>query len=1025
MDHMIGVAPALESPITLQRRLAVLSQDVAPDSTTSCDDECFGNDAEEQESTMFLPATDDPEHHRPSLESTASQRRAQMELYDYAQRRLSRRSIVDLRGQRQPAILPGDTDGDFLTVPGAEETTEVQFHDTGYGSIEFEENSSLLSDVDGRLEVISHKPAPRRREWQDSFSAAVGQVPAVTVVALLWLMMALPFGVAYFPIGWSSDDATIVDDVDGMKGAIHGPFPLPGKEALGIRMCLLATIIGQIVMTYTSRFTNPIAFQLLENVPFYHSLANIVIQDLGYGIEALSNLFFLFGLSSLLVGSMFYLLGRFKLGRVVYFFPSHVLVGCIGGIGIFICVTAVSVTNNEDMTFDMQGLQSFLNNLHLFGIVIGLELFLRLLMWLLQDKKGKPRFPLLAPVYFCLIVPTFYLALSAIGIDVATAKEIGLFFPSPADNNCIATDKDCAGSSFLDSVFDGHVLDVFRVLDLRLIAWSTVLRSLGTIAAMASFSLIHVPINIPAFAVSSNVDADMNAELLAHGYANFASGLVGGLQTIMTYSFSVLYMRSGGGGRLSLLAVTAVGVGLFVFGPQVATYIPRCMAGTMLLHIGVDLTLEGIVDSWGSYDVLEYSGILLIAFVMTVFGMTAALVAGIIAALSTYAVQSITNLNPVFRILSASTLRSSAWNRQHAANDLLASPTTGRARVLIAQLQGHLFFGNVATLTDTIKHELNSRKGGDDEPIVVIVDFTLVVGMDSSAAHAVAKLKGIMHQVFNVEVTIFVSGCHRESFPCDYALADALSAEIESTVVDFSDAVAASDDTSKPHHGAISFTPGSKSMEASQQLRSYPKNRVCSSLDQALEFAEDVLIARVDPLLLKRNKLVRAVELSETDASRDDELIVASLALENLAAASPIPPNEVRKAVEAILALCVREEFTEQEIIWTQGSFSDSMKILVNGTLLANLEGTDVTERIAAGSTIGELGLVQGSRRLSTVRCISRRAIAYSLGKSSWDSLVQHNPSAARVVDQIVICYLLQRVQHVSNRIFETRCLPI
>lgn len=72
---------------------------------------------------------------------------------------------------------------------------------------------------------------------------------------------------------------------------------------------------------------------MVENVPFFHSLAFNVISVQGYGLEALSTLFFLFGLSSVLVGLSFYTLGKLELGRVVYFFPNHVLVGCIGGIG--------------------------------------------------------------------------------------------------------------------------------------------------------------------------------------------------------------------------------------------------------------------------------------------------------------------------------------------------------------------------------------------------------------------------------------------------------------------------------------------------------------------------------------------------------------------------------------------------------------------------------------------------------------------------------------------------------------------
>ena len=54
---------------------------------------------------------------------------------------------------------------------------------------------------------------------------------------------------------------------------------------------------------------------------------------MGYGLDALSNIFFLFGLSTLLVGISFYSLGKLDMGRIVYFFPSHVLIGCIGGIG--------------------------------------------------------------------------------------------------------------------------------------------------------------------------------------------------------------------------------------------------------------------------------------------------------------------------------------------------------------------------------------------------------------------------------------------------------------------------------------------------------------------------------------------------------------------------------------------------------------------------------------------------------------------------------------------------------------------
>lgn len=61
-------------------------------------------------------------------------------------------------------------------------------------------------------------------------------------------------------------------------------------------------------------------------------------------------------------------------------------------------------------------------------------------------------------------------------------------------------------------------------------------------------------------------------------------------------------------------------------------------------------------------------------------------------------------------------------------------------------------------LTDPVKKLLSERKGTDLEPLIVILDFTLVVGLDSSAAHAVAKMNSQMHNRFKVAATVFVAG---------------------------------------------------------------------------------------------------------------------------------------------------------------------------------------------------------------------------------------------------------------------------
>ena len=165
--------------------------------------------------------------------------------------------------------------------------------------------------------ACDHKPKPT-----SILAKVASQIPAVAIVSLLNFMMGIPFGASYFPVEWANS---------GSEHGVHikGEFPLPGKEALGLRMFLFSSIMAQLTYTFASKFTNGVGLQMVENVPFCLELARIVIREQGYGMDALSTLFFLFGISSVIVGGTFYMLGKFSLGRIVYFFPSHVLVSIL------------------------------------------------------------------------------------------------------------------------------------------------------------------------------------------------------------------------------------------------------------------------------------------------------------------------------------------------------------------------------------------------------------------------------------------------------------------------------------------------------------------------------------------------------------------------------------------------------------------------------------------------------------------------------------------------------------------------
>jgi SulP family sulfate permease len=724
----------------------------------------------------------------------------------------------------------------------------------------------------------------------------------------------------------------------------------------------------------------------------------------------------MFGLASIIVGIVFYSLGKFRLGRIIYFFPSHVLLGCIGGIGLFIAKTGIEVTIAEGFSIEAAGEKWIL-----LSMVIIFEVILRMLQKATEDKEGKSKYTLLAPIYFCLITPIFYLILATLQVSIQDAEDAGFFFPS--------LDSDDSESSSIDRMGHVHFWDMFTIIEFSTVSWTAIYHCIPTLVALTMFSLIHVPINIPAFAQSAQQEADMNRELVAHGYSNIIAGMFGGLQNYMAYTQSILYHKSGGTGRESGIAVAIVTSLTFFVGPAIGSYIPRCMAGTLLLHVGIDLFLEGVYDSYGGFDNLEYSGIWLIVVIMTLYGMEAAMIAGIIAAVSTYAVQSVAYLSPIRGHMPATTLRSSQMNRNPAAQNILNSDQ-GRSRILVIQLQGHLFFGNMAHFTENMHQLLQEKTGvtGCSEsdslaPFIIIVDFSLVLSIDSSAAQAIAKLKQSLLSKHCIELCVFVTGSV-EGFPTEFDLSDKLSDGSSNLPTIQEEGVHSDHVTEETALLMINY----KSVGDSKAKVAYSGSHVCDSLDLALIFAENALISRNDPSLLYEDDVFENLDghltpklVSQTARMPlEAERALAISLLQNLCHVVQEGDSEI------LFSLFEREVYKRKDLIWKQHSVSDSAKLLVFGTLIAELENeAGTTETVSKGNLVGEVGLVRGEARMSSLKCLSETAIVYSLSRESYESLVRKEPRIARYIDQICIKYLYHRVQHVSNRIFETRCLPI
>jgi CRP-like cAMP-binding protein len=89
-------------------------------------------------------------------------------------------------------------------------------------------------------------------------------------------------------------------------------------------------------------------------------------------------------------------------------------------------------------------------------------------------------------------------------------------------------------------------------------------------------------------------------------------------------------------------------------------------------------------------------------------------------------------------------------------------------------------------------------------------------------------------------------------------------------------------------------------------------------------------------------------------------------------------PGENRQVIEQFFSYFSREVYNKGDVLWRQGTKSESAKLLVCGDLISKLENeADTTESISIGSVIGESGLVQGLNRNSTVSVLVDNTVVY------------------------------------------------
>ncbi|GAA5977360.1 hypothetical protein JCM5350_002440 [Sporobolomyces pararoseus] len=777
----------------------------------------------------------------------------------------------------------------------------------------------------------------RKEDLIDVGKSAVSSIPAVILGNLMNILDGVSYGLITFPTNLA---------------------PFANFGGIGISMFFVSTIVAQMVFTgggrYGSIFDGGLSSMMIEVVPFFHAIVAVLDARIDDEETLVATTLFSFALSSILTGLAFGILGTLRLGRLSEFFPRHILVGTIGGVGAFLFVTGLQVSTRigEDSGFSLELVKYFFTP-HVLALWI-LPLLLAIILRLITARF---KHPLIFPVYFLAIPAVFYAIALSCGFSVQDLRQNGYVFEL--------------------SGVDNKWYEYWSHFNFQKTDWVAVIETIPTQLALVFFGLLHVPINVPSLAISIGEDnVDTDKELLSHGISNIASGLVGSVPNYLCYVNSVLFYEVGGTTRTasSLLALSSVGI--LVAGPGIIGYLPICVVAALIFILGIDLVKEAVWDTHGRVSRFEYVTIWVIVVVMTVWDFVIGLAAGLILACVSFVIMS-SQRRAIRSILTGSVARSTV--RRHPKQTAFLKEVGKQIRVI--KLQGFLFFGTISSCEATIRKILEAASWTKDPIRFLVLDFSMASGVDFSAAEAFVRMQRLLDER---GVQLIFCGC-----PVDSSVAVALR-----SVDLWSDG---------PEEKVVVLETLNESLEHCENafLRSLYSKTFKPAESTA---STTVMTSQID---MPKSDLESDIE-GFAGSPRANHLRIA--AKETISRQEPVGPTMNLKQPMPILMQSLRpyspdlnEDYCFRlsryfkrvhvergTVLWTLGSEPDAFYVIESGILRANYVFPDhshsVNESMVAGTVAGELSFLSRTKRNTNV-VAERDSVLWKMEVSSHEEL--------------------------------------
>jgi SulP family sulfate permease len=440
------------------------------------------------------------------------------------------------------------------------------------------------------------------------------------------------------------------------------------------------------------------------------SIAGLLVLHMGERAttpSGLSTMLVIMSLSSLAVAAFFWIIGHYRLTRLLELMPYPVICGFMAGIGWLLLEAGVGVAIDAPIA-------EFQDAISTPGTASRLLIFIAGAIGLLVAVTRLRRAWAL-PVASLVLVVLFYGVAWIKGMSAQDLLNGGWLFDIPVDT--------------------GGALGLLKDLSPSLVDTEFVILMLPQILTIAFLALLTQSMSLSALMASGSQDLDTSSEIEDMGAGNVLCALIAAPPGSTDVIASTLYEDFGASSRWMPMVSSAVCVVMAIFGSAIIPWMPKLLVGSTVFLFAYQLFYEWLYENVRGFQPIDFAIVLIILGTVIFVGFMPGILVGILLALLLFVLRY-SMISAVQGQQSLATYRSSV-ERSKSSNEILDAHGD---ECLVYSLRGFLFFGTANAVLDLIRDDARVRGGRIK---VILLDMKRVTGMDISALNTFVQIRAI------------------------------------------------------------------------------------------------------------------------------------------------------------------------------------------------------------------------------------------------------------------------------------------